>query len=296
MLGQLHPSDITLLRAFRSICESGGIAAAAERQNISASTLSTQLMQLENRLELKLCKRGRGGFAVLPQGEIVLKLAKKTFDEMQFFVHEVSKLNNSLVGELRIGIVDNTISNPHFDLSFNIRKFREQFPNVKIFVDTCPPEKLENAVVNRKYDLGIGAKHRQHAYLEYRSLLKEAQVICCGREHPFYKIPDCELKMEKLRDSEWVVDEYRFPSNFPVVTSPHQLTYVSSIEAGLHLILSGFYIGTLPTHFANNWIRKNKLRVLMESELSHQLEFFAFYNSNRKNTAIISRFWPILFQ
>ncbi len=82
MLGQLHPSDITLLRVFRSIYQSEGLAAAAERQGVSASPLSTQLGQLEQRLELKPCKRGRGRFETLPEGEVVLRLAEVVFDEL----------------------------------------------------------------------------------------------------------------------------------------------------------------------------------------------------------------------
>lgn len=294
MLARLHPSDITLLRVFRLVCESGGIAAAAERHGTSASTLSTQLIQLEQRLALKLCKRGRGGFAILPEGEIVLRLAHSLFDEMQAFVHGVSELEDSLVGELRIGIVDNTIGNPDFDLGAILRAFHQRFPHVKATVEICRPEELEEAVLDGKYDVGVGAKESQLAYLEYWPLYGERQVVCCGREHPFFEMPDRQLTSKQLRNSDWVVDHYRFPLKYPDVSSPHRLTLVSSIEAGLHMVLTGGYVGALPLHYVSSWIARGKVRVLLESELSHSLEFFAFHNPSQENVAIVSRFWSFL--
>ena len=60
--------DLRLLRIFKSVVECGGMTAAELELNISASTLSRHMKDLEERLGLVLCRRGRAGFTLTPEG------------------------------------------------------------------------------------------------------------------------------------------------------------------------------------------------------------------------------------
>ena len=68
VLGQLSDMDLRLLRVFKSVVDCGGMAAAELELNIGTSTLSRHVKDLETRLGVVLCRRGRGGFAVSPEG------------------------------------------------------------------------------------------------------------------------------------------------------------------------------------------------------------------------------------
>ena len=61
-LGHLGESDIRLLRVFVALVEAGGLARAQGSLNLSLSTMSGYLTQLETRLGANLCVRGRRGF------------------------------------------------------------------------------------------------------------------------------------------------------------------------------------------------------------------------------------------
>ena len=69
VLGQLSDADIRLLRVFQAVVNCGGMSAAELELNISTSTISRHVKDLEVRLGLTLCRRGRGGFALTPEGE-----------------------------------------------------------------------------------------------------------------------------------------------------------------------------------------------------------------------------------
>ena len=60
ILGQLADVDIRLLRIFRVVAEAGGVSAAELELNIGRSTISRHLKDLETRLGVTLCRRGRG--------------------------------------------------------------------------------------------------------------------------------------------------------------------------------------------------------------------------------------------
>ena len=59
LLTNLAEADLRLLRIFIAIAESGGLAAAELRLNISRSVISRHLKDLETRLGVRLCERGR---------------------------------------------------------------------------------------------------------------------------------------------------------------------------------------------------------------------------------------------
>ena len=59
VLGQVSDMDLRLLRVFKAVAECGGMAAAELELNIGTSTVSRHMKDLETRLGLVLCRRGR---------------------------------------------------------------------------------------------------------------------------------------------------------------------------------------------------------------------------------------------
>ena len=68
-LGQLGDMDLRLLRVFKTVVDCGGMAAAELELNIGTSTVSRHVKDLEVRLGLTLCRRGRAGFSLTAEGE-----------------------------------------------------------------------------------------------------------------------------------------------------------------------------------------------------------------------------------
>ena len=63
LLGQVGDVDLRLLRVFKAVADCGGMAAAELELNIAMSTISRHVKDLEQRLGLVLCRRGRGAHA-----------------------------------------------------------------------------------------------------------------------------------------------------------------------------------------------------------------------------------------
>lgn len=77
--------DLRQLRTFLAVVEQGGVSAAAYRLGASLSTVSRDLSALERRIGIQLCRRGRSGFSLTPQGEDVHRAAIRLFSELQSF-------------------------------------------------------------------------------------------------------------------------------------------------------------------------------------------------------------------
>lgn len=67
-LGQVSDFDIRLLRIFKTIVECGSFSAAESTLGLSRSAISLHMGDLEKRLGMRLCQRGRAGFALTDEG------------------------------------------------------------------------------------------------------------------------------------------------------------------------------------------------------------------------------------
>ena len=61
MKGRLSDVDVKLLRVFTRVVEHGGFSAAQAELGISQASISTYMSDLEARLGVRLCQRGRSG-------------------------------------------------------------------------------------------------------------------------------------------------------------------------------------------------------------------------------------------
>ena len=65
--------DITTLRSFLAVAESGGVTRAAGFLNLTQSAVSMQLKRLEDSLGLPLLDRSGRGVSLTPAGEQLLQ-------------------------------------------------------------------------------------------------------------------------------------------------------------------------------------------------------------------------------
>jgi biotin operon repressor len=111
-LAQVSDFDIRLLKLFRSVAECGGFSAAESVLGIGRSAISQQMSDLEQRLGLRLCQRGRAGFALTEEGREVYQSTQQLLAALESFRTEVNGLHQHLRGELNIGLTDNLVTVP----------------------------------------------------------------------------------------------------------------------------------------------------------------------------------------
>ena len=78
-LPNLSDIDLRLLRVFFAVVLSRGFAAAQRDLGISASNISVHISQLEQRLGVRLCERGRKGFRLTDEGQLIYDAALNLF-------------------------------------------------------------------------------------------------------------------------------------------------------------------------------------------------------------------------
>ena len=125
--------DLTQLRTFVAVAESGSVSAGAERVFLSQSSVSEQLKKLEERAGQPLFVRSKQGVCATPAGNRLLDHARRILAMSEAAFEDLQ--GRSLDGELRIAITD--YYRPH-DIARILKTFSEQHPRLKLHVTVMP--------------------------------------------------------------------------------------------------------------------------------------------------------------
>ncbi len=290
----LDNADIRLLRLFMTIVEAGGFAAAQGELNLSLSTISTHVSTLETRLGVVLCRRGRAGFEVTPEGQAVYDEGRRLFGAVERFDARIRGLKQQMTGTLALGLVDNTITDPRLPLDRVFARFAAAAPEVALSIVTRQPSELLRDVIAGQLQVAISGFPRLAPGLSYLPLHVEVQKFYCGRGHPLFAVDDADIDIDAVRRHRVVARGYWGQRDLKVFDLGTAAATVSDMEAEARLILSGAYLGYLPDHYARRFEAEGLMRPIRPSLFGYQAQFQAAHDATRSDRAIVALFLDIL--
>jgi DNA-binding transcriptional LysR family regulator len=229
-----------------------------------------------------LCQRGRAGFRLTPEGEFVYRETQRLFGGVDEFELKLSTLRSRVKGSLAIGIVDNTIQDDKAPLHTAIGNFLRANPDVQITLESRAPNDLLRELIEGRLDVAIGSFPKAIIGLTYRKLYDERHLFYCGAEHTLFKRPARNITVAAIAGFPVVARGYWATRDVRHLHSERPTGNVNSMEAAARLILSGAYLGYLPDHYGDIWVRQNRMRALLAGELSYIAPFeLAFGDANR---------------
>ena len=293
----MDQTDLKLLRIFLTIVEAGGFAAAQSDLNLSLSTISSYVTALEARLGFTLCKRGRGGFSLTYEGQIVFEEAHSLLKNIGQFETKMRSLRDKLTGTLTIGLTDNTITDPGArKIEQTIARFVERAPDVTLHVETRAPNDLLREVVTGVIQVGICAFPKTVLGLTYVPLYSEMHRFYCGAEHPLFDQPDATLDIDEIRRFRIVGRKFWLGRDLKdfAIAKPHAM--VSDMEAEARLILSGAYLGYLPEHYAQQFVANGRMRAIRPEQFFVDTLFQASFDNSKQLDPVANLFLDILIE
>ncbi len=265
-------ADLKLLSIFMAVVDAGGLSAAQAELHLGLSSISSAVAALEARLGTTLCRRGRAGFALTADGELVYQEARRLFGAIDQFERRMAAMRQRLSGTLTLGLVDNTISDPNLPLDAVIAAFTRAAPGVSLTLVTRPPNELLRDVAGGTIDLAIGSFPRITLGLTYLPLHVERHAFYCGRGHPLFTLPEAAIDLDVIRSHRIVSRGYWGARDLkPLAAAP--TATVNDMEAEARLILSGTYLGYLPEHYARPFVTEGRLRALRPDLLGYEAPF-----------------------
>ena len=272
VLGQLTDMDIRLLRVFKSVVECGGMAAAELELNIGTSTVSRHVKDLETRLGLTLCRRGRSGFALTPEGQQIYTETLRLLAGAEAFRASVDALHQRMGGEIHLAVFDQTASNPQARISAAIAQFAALAPDVRLCLHVAPIQTIERGILDGQFHVGVIPGHRSSDSLVYDDLFGETMLLYGGARHSVHTA--APLDWDSLRSYPFAGLGYHSP-NMEItqrVRLPRTATGFDQ-ESIATLILSGHYLGFLPDHYAAGFVHKGQMQAVQPDLFRYDCRF-----------------------
>jgi DNA-binding transcriptional LysR family regulator len=146
--------DLTQLRTFVAVADSGSVSAGAECVFLSQSSVSEQLKKLEDRAGQPLFVRSKQGVCATPAGSRLLDHARRILAMSEAAFEDLH--GRSLDGELRIAITD--YYRPH-DIARILKTFSEQHPRLKLHVTVMPSAVIDSSTQDdASFDIGLSLR------------------------------------------------------------------------------------------------------------------------------------------
>ncbi|MFG6489817.1 LysR family transcriptional regulator [Roseateles sp. BYS78W] len=274
LLGRLGDIDLRLLRVFKAVADCGGMAAAELELNIAMSTISRHIKDLEERLGLVLCRRGRGGFALSAEGERVYAAAEQLLSATEAFRGSLHEIHRGLGGELHVAIFDKTATNHQAHIAEAVSAFHAMAPEVSLHLHVGTIAMIERGVMDGQFQLGILPEHRRSESLIYAPLFGEVMRLYAGRTHPWFAAAPAAADWKDLRTQPLAGLGYHSPNMR--LAHEHRLdraATASDQEGIATLVLSGAFVGFLPEHYAQTFVDAGRMRAIAPDVLKYDCRF-----------------------
>ncbi|MDH4567288.1 LysR family transcriptional regulator [Pseudomonas sp. BN414] len=289
-LSQVSDFDLRLLRLFKTVAECGSFSAAEGALGITRSAISLHMSDLEKRLGMRLCQRGRAGFALTDEGREVLRASETVLVAIEGFRSEVNQMHQQLRGDLNVGIVNNLVTQPRMRITQALKAVRAEGAGVRINLSMSTPGEIERGLLDGRLHVGAVPLITPLSGLEYSLLYEERSNLYCSHEHPLFARA-AGVSNEELKSADAVVPSYRMTAE---AIGLHQLlNFAASAtdrEGIAFLILTGSYIGFLPDHYAATWVEKGLMAPLSPERLYFDAKLAIATRKGRRQNLILERF------
>ncbi|WP_448207092.1 LysR family transcriptional regulator [Azospirillum sp. sgz302134] len=289
-------ADIRLLRVFKTVVECGGFSAAEVELNISRAAISLHMADLERRLGLRLCRRGRAGFLLTDEGRLAYEAALRLLAGLESFRSEINAAHGRLRGELNIGITDNLVTMPRMRVTNTLRALKQQGPEVRLNIRMIPPNEIERGVLDGRLHVGVVPARRALPGLERLPLYQEESRLYCGHGHPLFDAAPEAVTRAAVEAADAVAPPQaeQAPEAAAVQQALNTTATATDREGVAFLILTGCYVGFLPTHYARQWVERDAMRVLLPDSHRYAQDFHAVTKKGAQPNLVLERFLTLL--
>ncbi len=270
------------MNTFMKVAEKANFTKAGEELGMTQPAVSHQIKQLEDEVGHKLIIRNKNGLILTPEGEIVLKYARRLYALNEKMLLELAG-KNKILSLLRVGITHTCESNLTAE---SLAKVSAAHKGLRITLTSDTINNLYDKLESYELDLAI----IDGPLLDNRfsSMMLDTDYLVCvmSPTNPLARnsvISLSELKREKLilrtaASGTRTLFESTLESNNEAITSFDVILEVDNIATIKDLIRKDLGVSILPRSACLDEIRKGKVVALPIENFSMVRETRIVYN------------------
>ncbi len=144
---------ITQIKWFLTVAETLNFTKAADQLGVSQPTLSRQILNMEEELNLQLFIRSGRSVSLTPAGRSLADNLGPIYDDYQKSVEFSQQIQRGISGDLKIGILDGTYVSDFMPPI--VTYFEKHHPYVEISFERCSFDELERKLYSNSLDIAF---------------------------------------------------------------------------------------------------------------------------------------------
>ncbi|WJK10683.1 LysR family transcriptional regulator [Pseudomonas fluorescens] len=173
--------DLTDLRLYLHILDSGNITAGAARSHLSLAAASARIRAMEASLGTEFLERGRRGVTPTPAGKALAQHARVMLQQAERLQQDLAEYARGVKGQVRL--LCNTTALSEY-LPEVLADFLREHPNLDIDLQELPSARITHALRQGAADLGIVSDAIDTTDLQTRAFRDDPLVLILPPEHP----------------------------------------------------------------------------------------------------------------
>ncbi|WP_045122282.1 LysR substrate-binding domain-containing protein [Pseudomonas fluorescens] len=173
--------DLTDLRLYLHILDTGNITAGAARSHLSLAAASARIRAMEASLGIEFLQRGRRGVSPTPAGKALAHHARILLQQAERMQQDLADYAQGVKGQVRL--LCNTTAITEY-LPEVLADFLREHPNLDIDLQELPSARITHALRQGAADIGIVSDAVDTSDLQTQPFRDDPLVLIVPREHP----------------------------------------------------------------------------------------------------------------
>jgi DNA-binding transcriptional LysR family regulator len=191
--------ELRHLRYFTAVVECKGYREASRRLHIAQPSISEAVSDLEDELGLKLFARTHRNARLTREGEIFYADAVRTLQQAETAILTAKRAAQGKVGRLSIGFIGSATLSFLPDI---IRRYKLEYPNVKLALHDLYPVELDQAYERGEIDIAITRSLEHSTNLQSTVLLRDPLVAVLPRSR---KLKSRKIRLADLANERFIL-------------------------------------------------------------------------------------------
>lgn len=281
--------NLSQYKIFYEVAKTGNISKAAKELYISQPAISKAIGKLEDSLNTILFTRNSRGVQLTDEGAILFEHTRRAFEELSNGEMELKRAKQFHMGHIRIG-VSNTLCR-YIMISY-LKGFIEQYPHVKITIDSQSTTHTLSMLEQQKIDLGLVAQPRPQKNLVFFPIMEIEDVFVAspaylenlklreGKHADVFQAGNIML-LDRANVTRRYIDEYLSINRI----TPNNLLEVTTMDLLIEFARIGLGVGSVIKEFVKEDLDSGRLvQVPLKTPIPKRTIGFSYFSNRPSGT------------
>lgn len=188
----LEKMELRHLRYFVAVAEEENVSRAAQKLHVSQPGISRQIRDLEEEIGFQLFERSAKSVRLTAAGKVFLRESKEVLSRADNAVKKAREVANGAGGEIHVGYAPSLTVQI---LPAALRKFQQEFPQVRVTLHDLSSEEMLERLAARKLHVALTVKPSKNflRQLAFAEIARYAMCVAVAPHHTMAKFKSVTL-------------------------------------------------------------------------------------------------------